>query len=120
MPALPTQVTRRPRINDECQELDFYIQECKELFKRLEKSIEQEKKLSEVNCDLVSEQKKLSKVNCDLRDKIERIKISISTHSFGQVIAQNEKLKTEIEELKKFNAFVVSTLNDTGYFFQPL
>ena len=60
---IPTQVTRRPRINNE---VDFYLHECKELFKKLEKSSEQNKKLSEVNCDLVSDIKKLSKVNSNL------------------------------------------------------
>ena len=63
---IPTQVTRRPRINNEGQELDFYIHECKELFQKLEKSLEQNKKLSEVNCNLVSEHNKLSIVYCDL------------------------------------------------------
>ena len=59
----PTQVTR---INDEGQEVDFYIHEYKESFKNLGKSLEQNKNLSEVKCDLISDNKKLTKVNCDL------------------------------------------------------
>ena len=80
-----------------------------------------------MKCDLISDNKKLTKVNCDLvsdyhklTDRILRLRNSVRNYRFFQVVEEKEKLRKEIEELKNFNAFLVSTLNGTGYFFQPV
>ena len=119
---IPIKVTRIPKVSDEDQKVNFYIQELKELSKRLEKSLEINKKLSEVisehnrvvsehnrvNHDFILEQKKLSAANLNLHVKIDRITISLTTHSIFQVISENENLKIEIEELRNKLSFLSS------------
>ena len=104
---LPIQVISTSKISDEGQKVSFYKKECEELYSKNCKlrlvygdMVLSMKKLSEENIKLVYENNKLSEVNDILRDEVLLLRRNKKSSSYADVVAENDKLKLEIAELK--------------------
>ena len=92
---IPIKVTSIPKVSDEDQKVNFYIEECKELSKMLEKSLEINKKLISEHNRVVSEQ------------EVTRIpKVSDENLTVNFYIQESKELSKRLEKSLEINLVV--------------